>query len=213
MWYRTGWSADIQKHFTNSSQRIEHPEQFGLGTKIVPILSEVDQKCLQGVPSIEETHDGQEEGPSTRRGGFLDQEAINHILLRDTEDQPIGDMQTDDKLSTLIRKVEITITETITETAQQTVEAHIRGGEPANENPMQPSPTIASEVRTLQGQNLYGQGNLTRMNNVQSPQRTFGSRNLGGGPRGGGPPRRDPPRGDPPEEGPARGGDLGNVNH
>ena len=54
-----------------------HPEQFGLGTKKAPILSEEDQKCLQGVPSIEEIRDGQEEGPSTRKGGFLDQEVIN----------------------------------------------------------------------------------------------------------------------------------------
>ena len=76
-WFRTGWSVDIKSFYTNKNQKITHPEQFGLGTKEAPILSEEDQKRLQGVPSIEETHDGQEEGPSTRRGGFLDQEVIN----------------------------------------------------------------------------------------------------------------------------------------
>ena len=32
----------------------------------MPILSEVDQRRLQGVPRIEETNEGQEEGPSTQ---------------------------------------------------------------------------------------------------------------------------------------------------
>ena len=69
-WFRTGWSVDIKSFYTNKNQRITRPEQFGLGTKEAPILSEEDQKRLQGVPSIEETYDGQEEGPSTRTGGF-----------------------------------------------------------------------------------------------------------------------------------------------
>ena len=92
-----------------------------MGTKAAPILSEADQKRLQGVPSIEETHDGREKGPSTR--------------LKD-KDQPIGDTQTNDKLSTLIKKVEMTTTKAMTETAQQIAEAHIRGGGPVDENPM-----------------------------------------------------------------------------
>ena len=136
MWYRTGWSADTQKYFTNLSQRIEHPEQSGLGTKTTPILSETDQKRLQGVPSIKKTNDDQEEEPSTRREGFLDQEAINCILLGDAEDQHIGDACTNDELLTLIGKVEMTITKTMTETAQQAAEAHIKGGGPTDENPI-----------------------------------------------------------------------------
>ena len=179
-WYRTTWTKETGRYFMNLSQRIRHPKEFGLGTKAAPILSEVDQRRLQGVPSIEETHDGWEEGPSTR--------------LKD-EDQPIGDTWTDDELSTLIERVEMTTTEVATETAQQIAEAHIRGGGPADENPMQPSPAIASEVRTLQGQNLYGQGNLTRTDNIWSPQQTFGNRNPRGGPPGGDPPRRNPPEG------------------
>ena len=216
-----GGARKLESIFTNSSQRIEHPEQFGSGTKTAPILSEIDQKCLQGVLSIKETHNGQEEGPSTRRGGFLDQEAINCILLGDTEDQPVGDACTDDELSTLIGKVETTTTKTMTKTTQQTVEAHIREGGLADENPMRPPSAIASEVRTLQGQNLYSQGNLMRTDNVQSPQRTFGSKNPEGGPARerpprGGPsgraPRRDPPGGDPSGGGLIEGRDLDNDN-
>ena len=218
-WYRIGWSVDAQRYFTNSSQRIEHLEQCGLGTKTAPILSEVDQKRLQGVPSIEETHDGQEEGLSTRIGGLLDQEAFNQILHGNTKDQPVGDTHTNNELSTLIGKVKMTTTETMTKATQQLVKAHIRGGGPIDENPIRPSPAIVSEVRTLQGQNLYSQGNLTRTDNVRSPQRTFRSRNPGGEPSKGGPPRggpperaprRDPPGGDPPGGEPVRGGDQDN---
>ena len=103
-WYRTGWSADVQSFYTNANQRITHPEQFGLGTKEAPILSEEDQKCLQGVPITEETHNGQEErpntqkapgikeayddqeeGPSMRRLGFLDCETFQRVLHKNIE--------------------------------------------------------------------------------------------------------------------------------
>ena len=60
----------------------------------------------------------------------------------------------------------MTTTEVTTEVAQQVTEVHIRGGGPTDANLMRPSSAIASEVRTLQGQNLYGQGNLLRVNNV-----------------------------------------------
>ena len=104
----------------------------------------------------------------------------------------------------------MTTTATMTKAAQQAAEAYIRGGGPIDENPMRPSSAIASEVRTLQGQNLYSQGNLTRTDNVQSAQRTFESRNPGGGPPEGGPPgrapRRDPPGGSPPGGNSPRGG-------
>ena len=150
VWYQTGWSADTQRYFTNSSQKIEHPKQFRLGTKTAPILSEVDQKCLQGISSTEETNDSQEEGPSMRRGGFRDQEALNQILRGDAEDQPIENKCTDDELSTLIGKVEMTTTETMTKATQQIVKAHIREGGPVDENPMRPSIAIADQVRTLQ---------------------------------------------------------------
>ena len=53
------------KYFTNPMQRIKHSETFELGTKAAPILSDKDQRCLKGVPSIEETNDGQEKEPST----------------------------------------------------------------------------------------------------------------------------------------------------
>ena len=52
------------------------------------------------------------------------------------EDQLLGDTWTDDKLSTLIGKVEMTTTKTITEATQQMVEAHIKREGPADENPM-----------------------------------------------------------------------------
>ena len=94
----------------------------------------------------------------------------------------------------------------MTEAAQQTAEAYLRGRGPVDENPMRPSFAIASKVRTLQGQNLYSQGNLTRTNNVQSAQRTFGSRNPEGGLPGGGPPGRASKR-DPSGESPL-GGNL-----
>ena len=103
----------------------------------------------------------------------------------------------------------MTTTETMTEAAQ-TTEAYVRGGGPAEENPMRPSSAIASEVRTLQGQNLYGQGNTTRTDNTRPAPRAFGDRNSGGGPPGGGPPgrasRRDPPGGSPPGGNSPRGG-------
>ena len=198
-WFRTGWSVDIKSFYTNKNQRITHPEQFGLGTKEAPILSEEDQRRLQGVPSIEETHNGQEEGPSTRRGGFLDQEVIDRLL--EAGDQTIGSAQDDNEMSNLVAKVEMTTTETMTEAAQMT-EAYLRGGGPVEGNPMRSSSAIASEVRTLQGQNLYGQGNTTRTDSTRPAPRAFGSRNSEGGPLGGGPseraPRRDPPGGSPP---------------
>ena len=78
-WYQTGWSADAQRYFTNSSQKIKHPEQFGLETKGRPILSTEDKKCLEKAPTIEELSDGQEEGPSIqeRRLGNLDPEIVD----------------------------------------------------------------------------------------------------------------------------------------
>ena len=82
------------------------------------------------------------------------------------------------------------------------MEAYLRGGGPIEENPMRPSSAIASEVRTLQGQNLYSQGNTTRTDNTRPAPRAFGNRNSRGGPPGGGPPgrapERDPPGGSPP---------------
>ena len=76
---------------------------------------------------------------------------------------------------------------------------------------MRPSSAIASEVRTLQGQNLYGQGN-TRADNTQPALRAFGNRNSGGGPPRGGPPERAPRRdqsgGSPPGENLPQGGLL-----
>lgn len=107
-----------------------------MGTKAAPILSKADQKCLQGVSSTEETNDGQEEGPSTRGSGFLNQEIFDQILNRETEDQLIGDARTNNELSTLIEKVKMAATETMTEATQYIVEAYIREGGPANENPM-----------------------------------------------------------------------------
>ena len=108
----------------------------------------------------------------------------------------------------------MTTTKTMMVAMQQIVEVHIKGRGPANKNPMRPSPTITNKVRILQGQNLYSQGNITRTDNVQSPQRTFGSRNTGGGPPGREPPgrmpRREPPGGDPLGGRPVGGGDPDN---
>ena len=110
----------IHKYFTNLTQRIKHPEAFGLGTKAAPILSEEDQKCLKEVPSIEQTSNGQEEGPSMQRKrlGNLDPEVINQILSQGgtaTNDLPLGDAHTNDELLTLIGRVQMTTTETMTE--------------------------------------------------------------------------------------------------
>ena len=161
--------------------------KVGATIETTPILLEVDQRRLQGVPSTEETQDGQEERPqkeeapgiteadddqeegtSTRILGLLDQETLRRVLHGDLEKEN----RIEDELSTLIEKVEMTTTETMTEAAQ-TTEAYVRGGGPTEENPMRPSSAIASEVRTLQGQNLYRQGSLTRTDNVRTPQRTF----------------------------------------
>ena len=191
-----------------------------MGTGTAPILSEADQKRLQEFPSTEETQDGQEERPqkgkapgiteadddqgegtSTRILELLDQETLRRVLHGDLEKES----RIEDELSTLIEKVEMTTTETMNEAAQ-TTEAYVRGGGPAKENPMRPSSAIASEVRTLQGQNLYGQGSLTKTDNVWTPQRTFGNRNPREGPPGGDPPRRDPPGGGPLGGNPSRGG-------
>ena len=119
-WYRIAWSKDTRKFFTNLNQRIQHPEHFGLGTKNAPILSEVDQRRLQGVPSTEETQDGhkerlqkgkapgiteadddQGEGTSTRILGLLDQETLRRVLHGDLEKE----IRTNDELSTLIEKL------------------------------------------------------------------------------------------------------------
>ena len=138
----------------------------------------------------------------------MDQEVIDQLL--EAGDQPIGSAQDNDELSNLIGKVEMTTTETITESAQRTTEVYLRGGGPVEKNPMRPSSAIASKVRTLQGQNLYGQGNMTRTNSIQPAPRAFGNRNFGGGPPGGGPlgraPRRDPPGGSPPGGNSPQGG-------
>ena len=152
-------------------------------------------------PGITKADDDQGEGTSTRVLGLLDQETLKRVLHRDLEKET----RIENELSILIEKVEMTTTETMTEAAQ-TTEAYTRGGGPIDENPMRPSSAIASEVRTLQGQNLYGQGSLTRTDNVWSPQQTFGNRNPRGGPPGGDPPQRDPLRGGPPGENPPRGG-------
>ena len=150
-WYWTGWYGSARQFHMNTSKKIEKPELLGLGAKAKPILFEEDHKRIEKVPAIDETSDGHEAEPS------------RHIIVQedteDAEDQPIGDAQLDDDLSTLIG-AKMTTTETATATmTQQTVEALMRGGGPVQEdNLMQPSVAIADEVRNLQGQNLYGQG-------------------------------------------------------
>lgn len=73
------------------------------------------------------------------------------------------------------------------EATQQIVEAHIKKGGPANENPMRPSTAIADQVKTLQGQNLYSRGETLRPDNACPLQKAFGNRNQGRGPPRGGP--------------------------
>ena len=87
-----------------------------MGTKATPILSEVDQRHLQGVLSTEETQDGQEERPekgkapgiteadddqgegtSTRILGLLDQETLKRVLHGDLDKK----IHIDDELSML----------------------------------------------------------------------------------------------------------------
>ena len=171
-WYRIAWSKDAGKFYTNTNQRIQYPEEFGLGTKATPILSEEDQRRLQGVPSIEETQEGQQERPqkgkapgiteanddqgegtSTRILGLLDQETLKRVLHGDLDKET----RIDDELSTLIEKVDMTTTETMTKAAQ-TTEAYARGGGPADENPMRPSSAIASEVRTYKDKIFTNKG-------------------------------------------------------
>ena len=185
-WYRTRWSVDAQQYYTNLSRKIEHPEQLGLGTKTTPIPAEVDQRRLQGVPRIEETNKGQKEGPSTqlqedpeaeetnsgqerepstRILGFLDQETFRRVLHGNVEE----DARIDEELSTLIEKVEVTTTKMMSE-ATQTTKAHDRGGGSASANPMRPAGTIADQVRTLQGQNLYGQRGTPGPDHTCPPQ-------------------------------------------
>ena len=211
-WYRTRWSVDAQKYYTNLSQKIEHPEQLGLGTKTTPILSETDQRCLQGVPRIEETNEGQEEGPRTQSQedpeaeesdcgqekepsmkilGLLDQETFRRVLYGDVEE----DTRIDEELSMLIEKVEVTTTETMSK-ATQTTKAHDRREGSAGVNPIRPANTIANQVRTLQGQNLYEQRGTPRPDHTRLPQRTFGNRHQGHGPPEGNPPARGPPEGE-----------------
>ena len=110
-----------------------------MGTKAAPILLEEDRKHLKEVLSIEETSNGWEEGPSTQKKGLgnLNSEVIDQILSQRgiiTNDLPLRDVHTDDELSTLIGGVRMTTTETMTEATQQIVKAHIRGGEPVEEN-------------------------------------------------------------------------------
>ena len=112
-----------------------------------------------------EADNDQGKGTSTRILELLNQETLKRVLHEDLKKENC----IDDELSTLIEKVEMTTTETMTE-ATQTTEAYVRGEGPTDENPMRPSSAIASEVRTLQGQNFYEQGNLTRADNVWSPQ-------------------------------------------
>ena len=78
----------------------------------------------------------------------------------------------------------------------QTTEAHYRREGSAGANPIQPADTIADQVRTLQGQNLYGQGGTPRPDHTRPPQRTFGNRCQGYGPPGGNPPARGPLEGE-----------------
>ena len=62
---------------------------------------------------------------------MLNQETLKKVLHRDLEKE----IRIDEELSTLIKKVDMTTTETMTKTAQ-TIEAYARGGGPAEENPM-----------------------------------------------------------------------------
>ena len=160
----------------NISNKIEKPELLGLGTKAKPILFEEDRKRIEKVPTIDETSDGHEAGPSRRTIVREDSE--------DAEDQPIEDAKIDDDLSTLIG-AQMTTTETATATmTQQTVKALMRGGGPVQEdNPMRPSAAIADEVRDLKGQNLYGQGGGDPPDDFRPSAQTF---RTGRRPRGGG---------------------------
>ena len=58
-------------------------------------------------------NDDQEEGTSIRILGLLDQETLKRVLHRDLEEET----RIDDELSTLIEKVEMTTTKTMTEAA------------------------------------------------------------------------------------------------
>ena len=167
-WYWIGWNKSARQFYTNQTNHIEKPELLGLGTKSKPALQEEDRKRIEKVPAIDETSDGHEAGPS--------RQTIVQEDTEDTEDQPIGDAQLDDDLSTLIG-AKMTTTETATATmTHQTLEALIRGGGPVQEdNPMRPSAAIADEVRNLQGQNLYGQGGGEPPDDFRPPARTFGT--------------------------------------
>ena len=61
---------------------------------------------------------------------------------------------------------------------------------------MWPIGTIADQVRTLQGQNLYGQRGTPGPDHARPPQWTFGNRRQGNGPPGGSSPVRGPPEGE-----------------
>ena len=113
----------------NVSKRIEKLKLLGLGTKAKPILQEEDRKRIEKVPAIDETSDGHGAGPS--------QHPIVQEEPEDSKDQPIGYAKIDDDLSMLIG-AKMTTTKTATATmTQQTVEALMRGGGPAQEdNPM-----------------------------------------------------------------------------
>ena len=206
-WYWIGWNKSARQFYTNQTNRIDKPELLGLGTKSKPALQEEDRKRIEKVPTIDETSDGHKAGPSRRT--IVQEEPEDE----GAEDQPIGDTQLDDDLSTLIG-AKMTTTETTTATmTQQTLEALIRGGGPVQEdNPMRPSAAIADEVRNLQGQNLYGQGGGEPPDDFRPPAQTFGTgrRPGGGGPPGGG--RR--PGGPPgsPGGGPPGGPPGGNNN-
>ena len=128
-WYWTGWYGSTGQFHTNVSKRIEKPELLGLGTKAKPILQEEDRKRIEKVLAIDETSDGHGAGPS--RHPIVQEEP------EDSEDQPIGDTKIDNDLLMLIG-AKMTTTEMATATmTQQTVEALMRGGGPAQEdNPM-----------------------------------------------------------------------------
>ena len=92
-------------------------------------------------PAIKELSNGQEKGPSMqgKRLGNLNPEIVNQILSQggaSTDDLPIEEVNTDDKLLILIGGVQITTTETMTVATQQVVEAYIRRGGPVDKNPM-----------------------------------------------------------------------------
>jgi hypothetical protein len=123
-WYWVYFNKDAQKFYTTENLRINKTSLFGLGTKNHPYLGEADSKQLEGQRDSSESRE--------------EPEPIEETFVY--QDEAIGERKDDDDLATLIAEKMTT-----------TTTAHARGGGIilSPDNPMQPHPSVLSQIKQI----------------------------------------------------------------